>query len=76
MCEYHKNSFGIIRTDFKNRIFLIPVAYWLGFGIFKQNRENSDEIGMVRQSAIMSTLASKTETYIPPKGIAYTYMMQ
>ena len=31
-------------------ILSIPIAYWSGFGIFKQNRENSDEIGMVGQS--------------------------
>ena len=25
----------------------IPIVYWSGFGIFKQNRGNPDEIGMV-----------------------------
>ena len=37
-------------------IFPIPIAYWSGFGIFKQNRDNSDEIGMVRQSVLNSPL--------------------
>lgn len=31
------------------RIFPIPIAYWLGFGILKQNQENLDKIGVVGQ---------------------------
>ena len=31
-------------------IFPISIAYWSGFGIFKQNWDNPDEIGMVGQS--------------------------
>ena len=31
-------------------IFPVLIAYRSGFGIFKQNHENPDEIGMVRQS--------------------------
>ena len=41
-----------IRTSVKIRIFPIPIAYWSGFGIFKQKRENPDDIGMVWQSAL------------------------
>ena len=37
-------------TRVEVRIFLIPIACWSGFGIFKQNRDNPDEIGMVGQS--------------------------
>ena len=29
------------------RIFPIPIAYWSGFGILKQNQENLDKIGVV-----------------------------
>ena len=36
---YHNNSFGKIKTDVKIGIFLIPIAYWSGFGFFKQNRD-------------------------------------
>ena len=35
-----------IKTGVKIRIFPIPIAYWSGFGIFKQKRENPDDIGM------------------------------
>ena len=31
-------------------IFPIPIAYWSGFGIFKQNQDNLDEIWMAGQS--------------------------
>ena len=48
--KYHKNSFENNRTDVKIGIFPVPIAYWSGFGIFKQNRKNPDEIGMVGQS--------------------------
>ena len=34
---------------------LILITYWSGFGIFKENRENLDEIGMVGQSARLLT---------------------
>ena len=50
--KYHKNSFENIKTDIKIRIFPIAIADWLGFGVYKQNRENSYEIKMVRQSAL------------------------
>ena len=36
-----------IKTDVKIGFFPIPIAYWSGFGIFEQNRENPGEIGMV-----------------------------
>ena len=47
LCKYHKNSFENIKTDIKIRIFPITIADWLGFGVYKQNRENSYEIKMV-----------------------------
>ena len=37
-------------------IFHIPIAYWSGFGIIKQNRDNPDEIGMVGQSGLLYIL--------------------
>ena len=40
-----------IRTGVKIGIFP-RIAYWSGFGIFKQKRENPDDIGMVGQSAL------------------------
>ena len=42
----NKNSFKNIRTDAKIKIFPIPVAYWSGFAIFKQNQENPDKVTM------------------------------
>ena len=42
----NKNSLKNIRTDAKFRIFPIPVAYWSGFAIFKQNQENPDKVTM------------------------------
>ena len=36
-------------------IFPIPIPYWSGFRIFKQNQDNPDEIGMVGQSAFSAT---------------------
>ena len=38
------SSFGNIRTDFKIWIFPIPIAYWPGFGILKQDRDGSDSL--------------------------------
>ena len=40
-----------IRTGVKIGIFP-RIAYWSGIGIFKQKRENPDDIGMVGQSAL------------------------
>ena len=37
-------------TDAKIGIFPIPIVYWSGFGIFKQNRENPDTTKTVGQS--------------------------
>ena len=41
---HHENSFKNIRTDVKIRIFAIPIAYFSGFGIFKQNQGSPDKI--------------------------------
>ena len=45
--KYHNTS--------RNRHFSYPnrIQYWSGFGIFKQNRDNPDEIGMVGQSVFI-----------------------
>ena len=45
-----------IKTDVKIGSLPIPIAYWSGFGIFKQNRENPDEIGMVGQSDLVNEI--------------------
>ena len=50
LCIYHKNSFENFKTDVKIGIFPIPITSKSGFGIFKQNWENPDKIGMVGQS--------------------------
>ena len=48
--EYHKNLFENFRTvEIWN--FPIPNAYWLGFGIFEQNRKDPDEIRMIKVSS-------------------------
>lgn len=49
---YDKNLFEKIRTDVKIGIFLIPIAHWSGFGIFKEN-QNPDKIRRVVQSDIV-----------------------
>ena len=33
-------------------VFSYQIAYWSGFGIFKQNPDNPDEIRMVGQSGV------------------------
>ena len=47
---YPTNVFENMKTDVKIGIFPILIAYWSGFGIFKQNRENPNEIRIVGQS--------------------------
>ena len=47
---YPNNVFENIKTDVKIGIFPILITYWSGFGIFKQNRENPNEIRIVGQS--------------------------
>ena len=47
---YPNNVFENMKTDVKIGIFPILIAYWSGFGIFKQNRENPNEIRIVGQS--------------------------
>ena len=39
-----------LEVDVKMGIFPVSTAYRSGFGIFKQNRDKPDEIGMVEQS--------------------------
>ena len=55
--KYHKNSLENIRNDVKIGIFPIPIAYCSGFWIFKPNRDNPNEIGMVGQSEIVPLLS-------------------
>ena len=47
----NKNSLKNIRTDAHIRIFPIPIAYWSGFGIFKQNQENPDKVTLKMTTA-------------------------
>ena len=47
---FYENLKKISEHESKSEFFPIPIAYWSGFGIFKQNRDNPDEIGMVGQS--------------------------
>ena len=53
-------------TRVKIGIFPILIAYWSGFWIFKQNRDNPDEIGMVGQSENVTnrSTASKHGMYV------------
>ena len=53
-------------TRVKIGIFPILIAYWSGFEIFKQNRDNPDEIGMVGQSENVTNrcTASKHGMYV------------
>ena len=53
-CEFHFLLWEIdkkITIRVEIGIFPIPITYWLGFKIFKQNQENPNEIGIVGQSA-------------------------
>ena len=54
--NYHKNSFEKIKTDVKIGILPILIACWSEFRIFKQNRENPGEIGMVGQSVLSTEM--------------------
>ena len=58
---FPNNVFENMKTDVKIGIFPILIAYWSGFGIFKQNRENPNEIRIVGQSG--STGAVVHELY-------------
>ena len=51
-----RSSCVFIKTDVKIGIFPIPIAYWLGFGIFKQNRKNPDKIGMFGHSELVTEI--------------------
>ena len=42
--KYIISSFENIKTDFKIGIFPIPIAYWSGFGILKQDWDGSDSL--------------------------------
>ena len=44
------NIIRIIRTECQNQDFSHPNCIWSGLGIFKQNSENPNKIGMVGQS--------------------------
>ena len=39
-----------MKHESKSGFFIIMITYWSGFGIFKQNWNNSNEIRMVGQS--------------------------
>ena len=61
-----------IRTDAKIRIFPIPIAYWSGFAIFKQNQENPDKVTLkmtTAQVVEMSVTVNNTspiQDYVEP----------
>ena len=50
---FYENLTKILQHESKSGFFpSIPIAYWSGFGIDKQNRDDPDEIGMVGQSVL------------------------
>ena len=56
LLEFDKNLFlalFFLQADVKIGTFPFPTAYRSGFGIFKQNVDNPDEIGMVGQSVFV-----------------------
>ena len=55
-----------LRTDVKNTIFPIPIAYWSGFRIFKQDRENPDEIRMVGQFGLANLVVISLPATLTP----------
>ena len=52
LLEFDNNIFValFLQADVEIGTFPIPTSCRSGFGIFKQNRDNPDEIGMVAQS--------------------------
>ena len=56
-------SVGKIRTDVKNRVFPIPIAYWSGCGIFKQNWENPTKLGW------LDSLYMRAEAEVAARGV-------
>ena len=56
---YANNVFENIKTDVKIRIFPIQIAYWSGFGIFKQNR-----VGILMRSELLDSLGLKTDVVL------------
>ena len=73
----NKNSFKNIRTDARIRIFPIPIAYWSGFGIFKQNQENPDKVTLkmtTTQVVEMSVTVNNSpiQDYVHPDNITLT----
>ena len=56
---YPNNVFENIKTDVKIRIFPIQIAYWSGFGIFKQNR-----VGILMRSELLDSLGLKTDVVL------------
>ena len=59
-----------ICTDVNTGIFPIPIAYWSGFEISKQNRGNPGEIGMVEQSDCPWFVVRKCITLQAPRSLA------
>ena len=66
-----------VRTDAKIRFFLIPIAYWSGFEIFKQNQEDPDKVilkmttaQVVEMSVIVNN--SPIQDYVHPDNHTLT----
>ena len=64
LCKYHKNKFEISKQDAKIRIFTIPIAYWSGFRILKQNQENLDEIRVVGQFVLAYSSTQESHQFV------------
>jgi len=54
--KYQKNLVENIRANLKIQNFPSPITYWSGLGIFDQNQQNTDKIGMVGQSVFKEEL--------------------
>ena len=46
------------------RIFPIPIAYWSGFGILKQNQENLHKIGVVGQFVLAYSSTQESHQFL------------
>lgn len=69
-----RNLLENIRANLIIQNFPSPIAYWLGLGIFEQNQQKTDNIGMVRQSVFKEELQHlKQEFYGNFCGRILTY---
>jgi len=73
---YPKNSFENMKTDVKIGIFPIPIACSSGFGIFKQNLENPDEIGMVGKCEIPKLARNSSVMYNEIRFLIFGFLLR